>query len=96
MYAMNKLRLQDSRNHPFEKGFYARVKRAIESAREREAKAPIKKYKEDHINPKWDNSEQAFGMWNSRLEIWCMGEEKEIHPTFKTQREALEWYYDQL
>lgn len=93
MHAENKLRRLDGRTHPFEKGFYERVKQATKSAKLREANAPIRKYKPEHIVPKWDG--YGFGMWNTRLEIWCKGEQDE-YPVFKTEKQAVDWYFEQI
>lgn len=89
----NKLRRMNMPNHPFNKQFSADVKKATEAAKKRAQ--TNKKHIPSHIVLKQDEY-GLWGMWNKRLEIWCMGEEKLIPPTFQSQKMALEWYKSQI
>lgn len=91
-YHTNPLR-GDFSKHPFLVKMDEMSKKA--EAHYQKTKLTRRKYVPAHIVVKYDEEFAGYGVYNTRLHIWCVGEEKE-HPVFNTPEKARDWYLDQI
>jgi hypothetical protein len=83
--------IKDTRLHPFEVSFAAMVKKAKASEKVRVAKPRVKEIPA-HIVVVFDEDQNRYGMFNTRLANWVREEYVEDHHTFRTPEAAVEWY----
>jgi len=83
--------IKDTRLHPFEVSFAAMVKKAKASEKVRVAKPRVKEIP-SHIVTVFDEDQNRYGMFNTRLAKWVSEEYAEEHQTFRTPEAAIDWY----